>query len=166
MQDSPSLCIVDANILIDLHVGGLLQELFRLPFSLAAPDVIIAELDEPDGEMLVECGLASVELTGDQVLEVAALRARYRSVSANDLFALVLARAQRATLLTGDRHLTGVADREGVATHGTLWVLDEMVRLGIVARGQAAQALEQMLERGSRLPQAECQQRLRQWRAR
>jgi predicted nucleic acid-binding protein len=166
MKDSPPLCIVDANILIDLHVGGLLQELFRLPFSLAAPDVIIAELDEPDGEMLVECGLASVELTGDQVLEVAALRARYHSVSANDLFALILAQVQKAILLTGDRHLTGVADREGVATHGTLWVLDEMVRLGIVAQRQAAQALEQMLERGSRLPQAECQQRLRQWRAR
>jgi predicted nucleic acid-binding protein len=166
MQDSPSLCIVDANILIDLHVGGLLQELFRLPFRLATPDVIIAELAEPDGEMLVECGLVSVELTGDQVLEVAALRARYRSVSANDLFALVLAQVQKATLLTGDRHLTEVAGQEGVATHGTLWVLDEMVRLGIVARGQAAQALEQMLERGSRLPQAECQKRFRQWKAR
>ena len=166
MKDSPSLCIVDANILIDLHVGGLLQELFRLPFRLAAPDVIITELDEPDGEMLVEYGLESGELTSDQVLEVMALLARNRSVSANDLFALVLARVQRATLLTGDRHLTGVADREGVATHGTLWVLDEMVRLGIVAREQAAQALEQMLERGSRLPQVECQQRLRQWRAR
>jgi hypothetical protein len=31
---------------------------------------------------------------------------------------------------------------------------------------QAAQALRQMLERGSRLPQAEYQKRLRQWRAR
>jgi predicted nucleic acid-binding protein len=166
MKDSPSLCIVDANILIDLHVGGLLQELFRLPFRLAAPDVIIAELDEPDGEMLVEYGLESGELTSDQVLEVMALLARNRSVSANDLFALVLARVQRATLLTGDRHLTEVAGQEGVATHGTLWVLDEMVRLEIVAREKAAQALEQMLERGSRLPQAECQQRFRQWRAR
>ena len=166
MQDFPSLCIVDANILIDLHVGGLLQELFRLPFKLATPDVIIAEMDEPDGAMLVECGLVSTELTGDQVSEVMVLLARYRAVSANDLFALVLARVQKATLLTGDRHLTGVASQEGVATHGTLWVLDEMVRLGIVARGQAAQALEQMLEQGSRLPQAECQKRLRRWRAR
>jgi len=45
-------------------------------------------------------------------------------------------------------------------------VLDEMVRLGMVAPMQAAQALEHMLERGSRLPQTECQKRLRQWRAR
>jgi predicted nucleic acid-binding protein len=73
---------------------------------------------------------------------------------------------QKAILLTGDRHLTEAANREGVATHGTLWVLDEMVRLGIVARGKAAQALEQMLERGSRLPQAGCEKRLQQWRER
>jgi hypothetical protein len=166
MTDSPPLCIVDANILIDLHVGELLREFFRLPFRLAAPDVIIAELDEPDGEMLVGYGLESVELTGDQVLEVVALRARYRSVSANDLFALILARVEKATLLTGDRHLTEAAGQEGLTAHGTLWVLDEMIRLGAVARGKAAQALEQMLGRGRRLPQAECQKRLRQWGAR
>jgi hypothetical protein len=166
MEDFPPLCIVDANILIDLHIGGLLRAFFRLPFRLAAPDVIIAELDEPDSEMLVGYGLESVELMGDQVLEVAALLVRYRSVSANDLFALVLARVQKATLLTGDQHLTEVAYREGVVIHGTLWVLDEMVRLEVITPVQAAQALRQMLERGSRLPQAEYQKRLRQWRAR
>ena len=47
---------------------------------------------------------------------------------------------------------------------GTLWVLGEMVRLGVITPSQAAQALERMLARGSRLPQAECQKRLRQWR--
>jgi hypothetical protein len=165
MKDSPLLCIVDANILIDLHIGGLLRELFRLPLNLAAPDVIVGELCEPEGEVLVGYGLESVELAGDQVLEVTTLLPRYRSVSTNDLFALFLARTQKATLLTGDRHLSEVAYQEGVTVHGTLWVLDEMVRLGIVASVQAAQALEQMLEQGSRLPRAECQRRLREWGA-
>jgi predicted nucleic acid-binding protein len=114
MKDSPSLCIVDANILIDLHGGGLLREFF--------------------------------------------------SVSTNALFALVLARTLKATLLTGDRHLARVAALEGVPVHGTLWVLDEMVRLEVIAPPQAAQALERMLARGSRLPRAECQRRLQQWR--
>ncbi len=165
MKDSPPLCIVDTNILIDLHAGGLLRELFRLPFRLAAPDVIVAELLEPDGKTLVEHGLESMELAGDQVLEVTSLLARYRSVSTNDLFALVLARTHKATLLTGDRHLSETADQEGVMVHGILWVLDEMVRLGIVASVQAAQALERMLKQGSRLPRAECQKRLREWSA-
>lgn len=52
MMGSPPLCVVDANILIDLHIGGLLGEFFRLPLRLAAPDVIIAELHDPDGKTL------------------------------------------------------------------------------------------------------------------
>ena len=56
-QVRPAPCIVDANILIDLYVGGLLPEPFRLPFKLAAPDVIVGELDEPDGKTLVEPGV-------------------------------------------------------------------------------------------------------------
>jgi predicted nucleic acid-binding protein len=166
MPDSPSLCVVDANILIDLHIGGLLRELFRLPFRFVAPDVIVAELHDPDGGTLVEYGLESEELSGAQVLEVASLLARHRHVSANDLFALVLARTLKVTLLTGDWHLTQVAVQERVPVHGTLWVLDEMVRLGVIAPFQAAQAVEQMLAKGSRLPQAECQERLRRWRPR
>ena len=101
-MDSPSLCVVDANVLIDLHVGGVLREAFLLPLRLVAPDVVVAELEEPGGERLMEHGLQSETLSGDQMQEVIRLRMRYRSVSANDLFALVLARTLKATLLTGD----------------------------------------------------------------
>jgi len=83
----------------------------------------------------------------------------------NDLLALVLARALEATLLTGDRHLRRVAAQEGVDVHGTLWVLDEMVRLEVITPPQATQALERMLAQARRLPRAECQRRLRQWKA-
>ena len=163
MPDSPSLCVVDANILIDLHIGGLLRESLRLPFRLVAPDVVIAELHEPDGNVLAAHGLESKELSGAQVLEVASLLGRHRSVSTNDLFALVLARTLGATLLTGDRHLAQVASLERVPVHGILWLLDEMVRLAVVTPFRAAQALEQMLTQGSRLPRTECQQRLQRW---
>jgi len=160
MVTYPLLCVVDANILIDLHAGDLLYEFFLLSLQLVAPDVIIAELQEPNGNDLVECGLQSKELSGAQVLEVFQLRTRYRQVSANDLFALVLARTLTATLLTGDRHLTQVAKRERVPTHGTLWVLDELVRLELAPSPRIARALERMLARGRRLPRAECQERL------
>ena len=39
----------------------------------------------------------------------------------------------------------------------------EWVRLEIVAPSRAAEALDRMLERGSRLPWAECQRRFRLW---
>jgi len=163
-MDSPSLCVVDANILIDLHVGGVLREAFSLSIRLVAPDVVIGELEVPDGERLLEYGLESRTLSGEQVQEVIHLRARYRAVSANDLSALVLARALQVPLLTGDRHLRKAAGKEGVTVHGTLWLLGEMVQRGAITPLRAAEALERMLNRGSRLPWAECQRRIRRWR--
>jgi len=164
MTGSPPTYIVDANILIDLHVGDLLTVFFRLPFRLVAPDVVIAELEEPNGEMLVARGLERGALSGEQVLQVVQLRGRYRWISGQDTFALVLAQVLDATLLTGDHHLRQAADAERLAVHGTLWVLEEMVRLGVVPPRYAAQALQRMLAQGRRLPQNECHKRIRRWR--
>ena len=163
---SPSLYIIDANILIDLYRGGILPEAFHLSVKLAAPDMVIVELKEPDDQLLIRYGLQSVTLSGAQLQEVIELRTRYRGVSANDLSALVLARALQTTLLTGDRHLRQAANREGVIVHGTLWLLDEMVHQRAVTPLRAAEALKQMLKRGRRLPQEECSARLRKWERR
>lgn len=165
-MDSPPLYVVDANVLIDLHIGELLEEFFRLPFQLLAPDVIITELQDPDGKKLLEYGLQSRELSGEQVMEVASLAATHRRVSANDLFALVLAGTLKAPLLTGDRYLARVAGRAGVVVHGTLWILDQLVRLEVIAPARAGAGLRRMLARGTRLPQVECQRRLKRWGAR
>ena len=54
MTDSRSLCVADANVLIDLHVGGLLATLSWLPCEVLVPDVIAAELINPDGTRLAE----------------------------------------------------------------------------------------------------------------
>lgn len=166
MTSSLPVCVVDTNILIDLHMGGLVQEVFRLPLQLVAPDVIVAELQEPDGAQLVQYGLESQELDGRQVQAVVGLRQRYSLVSANDLFALVLAQSLHATLLTGDRRLRQIAEQENVPAHGTLWLLDELVRLRLISPLRATQALQGMLDGGSRLPMADCRRRFNQWKAR
>lgn len=166
MADSPQLpaCVVDTSVLIDLHVGRLLRPVFQLPLFLMAPDVLIAELQEPGGDLLVDYGLTRIELSGDDVGEVYRLATLHRGPSVNDLFALVAAKTMGALLLTGDKHLREAAEREGVSVHGTLWLLDEMVRLAVIPPLVAAQALERMLEKGSRLPWGECQARFRRWR--
>jgi hypothetical protein len=72
MTDSPPLpaCVVDSSVLIDLHVGELLRSVFRLPLFLMASDVLIAELQEPGGDLLVDYGLTRVELSGGDVQKV------------------------------------------------------------------------------------------------
>lgn len=163
METSTPAYILDTSVIIDLYAGGLLDKLPLLPFRLLTADVIVAELQVPDGQELVKQGLAIGELSGAQVLEVHRLVSRYRRVSTNDLFALVLAKSSGATLLTSDRHLAKAAQEQAVTVHGTLWILDEMVRTGLIAPAAAAEGLQQMLLSGSRLPRTECQRRLDEW---
>ncbi len=70
MMTSRSRLIIDTNVLIDLHRGDILKVLFALPYVFIAPDVIIAELHEPSGNLLLSIGLQSAELSGQQVLQV------------------------------------------------------------------------------------------------
>ena len=117
MVDYPLRCVVDTSLLIDLYIGKIMVDFFKLPFDFVAPDVIVSELHEPNGKQLMELGLQDRELTGDQILEVILLRKQYRQPSVNDLFALVLARILEATLLTNDGNLRKVAQQEGILTH-------------------------------------------------
>ena len=163
MMTSRSRLIIDTNVLIDLHHGNVLDGLFRLPYLFVAPDVIIAELQEPDGSDLMRMGLKSGELSGERVLEVEQLFQHHASIAVNDLFALVLAASTSLPLLTGDSRLRKLAGRHNVKVHGTLWVVDEMVAHAVLKPVEAARALRTMLDRGSRLPLAECEERLRIW---
>ncbi len=166
MTDSRPRFVLDTNILVDLHHGELTEAFFSLPYQFLTPDVIVEELVTPEGESLLKFGLRQVELAGQQVLDVITLRARERQVSTNDLFAWVLARDENATLLSGDRRLRRLAEQKRVPVHGLLWVLDEMVSLGVIPPAQAEAALTQMRACGARLPEDECEQRLRRWRSR
>lgn len=159
-----SICVTDTNFWIDLDTAELVGPIFRLPFEWQAPDVIVAELERPEGDSLVGQGLRVCELDGRQVAEVVALAAAYPRPSRADLFALVLARAQQALLLTGDRHLRQAAEQEGVRVHGTLWLLDEMVERSVLEPVKAAEALLRMREGFRRLPAEEVDRRLRRWR--
>ena len=91
MKGSPSECVIDTNVLVDLHIGGLLDALFRLPIRLLVPDLIIAELETPKGTSLAAYGLESCELSGDQLVMIMQLREDHRRVSVHDLAALLLA---------------------------------------------------------------------------
>ncbi|MCJ7752188.1 MAG: hypothetical protein MUQ65_14070 [Armatimonadetes bacterium] len=165
MPDSLPWVVLDTNVLIDFDRGALLDALFALPLTFVAPDVLIEELLVPDGRQLIDRGLRLMTLTGAEVVDVMDLAARHRAPSINDLFALVLARAMGFALLTGDRVLRQVAESEGVTVHGTLWLLDEGVRLAAITPARAVEGLERMLANGSRLPEPACQARMRRWKS-
>ncbi len=163
-MDSPPERVTDTNFWIDLHVAHLLDEVFRLPCQWVIPDIVLAELQEPDPRTLRDRGLKEAELSGELVAEISGLATRYPKPSLKDLSALVLANSTGITLITGDGDLRAAAENEGVDVHGTLWVLDEMVSTQIIESRRAADALDAMVQQGRRLPEPDVEARLRRWR--
>ena len=61
------LLISDANILIDMEAGALLETLFRLPMQFGIPDLLYYEEIEPGSPGLETMGLHIMEVSGDFV---------------------------------------------------------------------------------------------------
>lgn len=148
------LLISDANILIDLEEGQLIELMFRLPYQFAIPDILFVEELEAEHDHLIELGLSLSELTGETMSYAMELIPRYTSASRNDCFALALASQEKCTLLTGDKALRNAAETESVMVRGTLWLVELMVRQGLITIEQAREAYQRMKESGRRLPWA------------
>lgn len=154
------LVVSDTNVLIDIEVGGLVGSLFSLGYDIVVADVPFEEELRAQHADLLTMGLGVRSLNSDSVARVAELSERYRKPSRNDLFGLVLAEQEGCLLLTGDADLRAVAVEERVDVHGTLWVLEEMVRLGLITTVVAHAAYEAMEAAGRRLPWGEAHGRL------
>jgi hypothetical protein len=158
-----SVLVTDTNIWIDLENGGILVEVFQLPYQFLIPDFAIPELIRPRWESLEVLGLRAGGLYAEQVVELYQLRQAYKSLSMTDLAAFLLAKILDATLVTGNWRLSELANTSGLSVHGALWLVDEMVHFKALMPGHAASALKRMLKLGARLPADECNDRIKRW---
>ena len=160
----PNLCVIDANVVIDLDQAGFLGYLLRLPFRVVIPDSVVSnELRT----VHVKTSFAEIEVAALSWQELERAMALYMetapSLSLYDIHTLVLADSWHAVLLTGDRLLRKRAEEMGLTVHGILWLLDAMVALEITGCVDAIQAIEQMLAAGSRLPEVEIRRLKERW---
>lgn len=144
--------ISDANILIDVEVGGLLAPMFSLGYQFAVPDVLYFEELAEQHAHWCDMGLIVKSLPAEGVARVQALSQKYKRPSRNDLFALALAEQAQCTLLTGDASLRLAAEAEQVAVKGTIWLVTEMVHRKCITASLARVAYKAMQEQGRRLP--------------
>jgi rRNA-processing protein FCF1 len=162
----------DTNIWIQLYHGEIVERVFNLPFQFISTDLVIGEVEFPDGAKLVTAlrskGLVEYGLDGKQIAEVERLTIKHKQkrISPVDMSALVLARDMGVILLTGDNGLRRAALEERIKqVHGMLWLLDEIVSGKVLKPREAADALEKMLKLGAWLPRHECEERIRRWKA-
>ncbi len=156
------LLISDANILIDMDVGGLLRPMFRLDAIFAVPNILFEEELREQHPELPSLGLKSLDLSATSVEYADNLIARYQAIGAsiNDFLALALAKQEQCPLLTGDAKLRIVAKNEQVDFHGTLWLIEQMVKSRVITGRQAGVAYRKMREAGRRLPWDEIEKQL------
>jgi predicted nucleic acid-binding protein len=156
--------ISDTNIWFDLRNAGLLDEIFQLPITLCSTDFVLNELNDLPHDRLIAQGLIVDTLDEAAVIELFTLKLEHGNSSLADVSCYYLAQRTGHPLLTGDGKLRKQATKDGIQVYGVLWLLDQLVTQTLVAPARAAEALEAMLLHGARLPQAECHQRLQQWR--
>lgn len=146
------ILISDANVLIDMEEGGLLEQFFQLPYQFRVPDLLFFDELEAHHASLLDKGLQLSELTPQSMVYALGLITRVYGPSRNDCFALALARQEACPLLTGDRALHQVAKAEGLVVHGTLWVVGEMIIHQVITVATARSAYLLMQANGRRLP--------------
>jgi hypothetical protein len=110
---SQSVLVTDTNIWIDLDNGGILSEVFKLPYHFWVPDLAIPELIRPNWLTLQALGVKAQELRPELIQELFVLRSTFGPLSVTDLAAYLIARELNATLLTGDEHLSKLATEGG-----------------------------------------------------
>lgn len=146
------LIISDASVLIDIECGELTSAMFSLPWQFAVPDILFDEELSERHRYLLDFGLISKSMSGELVGEAYVLRQQYAKTSVNDLLALTLAKHENCQLLTGDKALRDVAHELNVEVHGTLWLVEQMLREGKITIEVARVAFAKMRQVGSRLP--------------
>jgi len=157
------ILVSDTNIWIDLYRGGLLETVFQLPHQFVTTEFVWRELHQPPGTRLTNLGLLLEPLNQDEILELYALRADLGNSSIPDVSCYLTARNRNWILLTGDKALRSSGFEADLDVRGILWLLDELYEHSLVNGGTLAAGLQQMIDRGARLPETECQHRIRLW---
>jgi predicted nucleic acid-binding protein len=157
--------VSDTSVIIDLDRGDLLDRAFEIGEELVVPDLLFArELDLDFGDRLRALGLRVEELEGHEVARAAQLTRVERRLSIADSFAFALAHGRQWTLLTGDSVLRAVAEAEGVAVHGVLWVIDRIEAAAVCDYPTLHACLSKTVAHPRcRLPRREVEVRLRRY---
>ena len=159
------LLISDANILIDLDVGGLIEAMFKLPETFAVPNILFEEELLQHHPELPGYGLRVLEISEEYVREAYRLRGQYNKPGQNDLFALALAKQEACPLLTGDKALREAAVHDLVDVRGTLWLIDRLIDERIILLEVAEIAYDKMQIEGRRLPWGKVKAQIKKYKS-
>jgi hypothetical protein len=164
MDKSRKTCCIDANIFFDFASGDIFDALFLLPFDFHTSDIVAHEISGSySKQQLTRSGLTILTLDESEVLEIFSLTQDHIDLSLQDVSVYFLSRKHKTMILSNDGPLRELADGSRIEYHGTLWLLEEIVRHKILPPGEAAAALRAMIQNKRWLPHADCERLIRKW---
>lgn len=164
----PKVALNDTNILIDFYEIGLLDALMEIDLEMHTTDFVVAELvveEQLDWleELIANEKLIVNNFSGKELSKIFEKENENFGLSLTDCSAWQWAADNGGILLTGDAQLRRTAIKSGVEVHGSIWLLDELLRQGILTHKQACQAIKKLKGKNRRLPKKEIAQREKIW---
>lgn len=146
--------VIDSSVLFDLEICSLLDAFAKLPIKAHVTYILYEDELKPDSSISpTQHELEINELSPVQKSTLYQLQHSFPAFSKPDLSIFVLAFDNDWMLLTGDRKLRKLAECRGVICHGVLWILDQLLILGISTPMTLHQSLTTLkYDRSSRLP--------------
>lgn len=144
--------VIDANIIIDLSHGDILEAVFNLKFNFIVPDELFEQELSRYHDVLKSRNIKICTLNEESVIDTFRLTSIYKKLSHFDCVALSLAKQESCKLLTGDGDLRIAAKAEGVDCNGTIWLLEQLISQAVFSPREIDVALNKMKSKFSRLP--------------
>jgi predicted nucleic acid-binding protein len=141
------ITIHDTNILIDFIELDLLPDFLKLGFEFHTTDFVLNEMVRTVQKKQIkqfESKFIIRGFEGAELLKLAEIQNTYRSLSIEDVSVMELSDELAGILCTGDKKLKNIAESRGIEVHGILWVIEQMVGEGLIAKKQAIENLERL----------------------
>lgn len=149
--------VMDVSVVFDLFEIQVLSEFFALDWDIYTTDFVYNEILQADQKEVIESfekskRLKILRLTSEEELLLRNFRTKLSIRSIADKSILWKALQLEATLLTCDSKLRKEAEGHDIEVRGSIWVIEQLVKNGILHTSKGINLLENLKMKNNRLP--------------
>lgn len=119
----------DTNVWIDFCKASSLELPFRLAhtylmYKKTFEDELVTPIELPDN--LLKLGVQIIEAKPEEIQLASQINLKYSALSIHDSFAYSIAKIRKIPLLTGDKRLRTIAEKDSIIVIGTIGILNRL----------------------------------------